>query len=80
MKLIKQDIAITLNQLEELYQYRPVDFKDLLESAKCYHCGRGEISKPFMINLTKQNTIRLEGNCQNCGKEVHSYSCDTPDA
>jgi hypothetical protein len=80
MKLIKQDIEITSDQLKELYQHRSVDLNNLFESAICHHCQTGEAIEPFKIILTQHNAIRLEGNCKSCGGTVNGYSFDTPDS
>ena len=69
MKLIKQDIEITMDQLKELYQNRPDDLKHLLESARCHPCLTGEAIETFKIILTQHNAIRLEGKCINYCKE-----------
>ena len=80
MKLIKQDIEITIYQLKELYQHRQVDLNNLLESARCYHCHTGEAIETYKIILTQHNAIRLEGICKNCGGNVNGYSYDTPES
>ena len=80
MKLIKQDIEITMDQLKELYQHRSDDLKHLLESARCHHCSTGEAIEAFKIILTQHNAIRLEGICKNCGGNVNGYSYDVPDS
>ena len=80
MKLIRQDIEITMDQLKELYQSRSVDLKQLLESTRCHHCSTGEAIETFKIILTRQNTLRLEAICKNCGGKVNGFSYDTPDS
>ena len=80
MKLIKQDIEITIYQLKELYQHRQVDLNNLLGSARCHPCNTGEAIETFKIILTQHRVIRLEGICKNCGGNVNGYSYDTPDS
>lgn len=80
MKLIKQNIEITKDQLKELYQSRQADLKYLLDSTKCHQCHTGETIETFKIILTQHNTIRLEGTCKTCGGKVDGYSFDTPDS